>query len=207
MSQQLSAAKLTNPPAPVPDVFSDAVAGSVPPPGTPDGSFLRDDGTWDLPAIQAGVPTMSYAGLTTTSSSSGSVWSDITGSGVSVEAGRAYHIRYRLRTYSAANTTGLALRRALDTATGTVLGFHALGMSNATATISRASREGTVDEFVATGNATSSTSASGSYWVDVLFSCTGAGTFKLQMRSEVDTSSVTVDGDGSYVVVASWEEP
>ena len=71
-------------------------------------------------------------------------------------------------------------------------------MSNATAVIARASREGTVDSLTGVGNATSSTTAAGSHWVDCLFECTTGGTVGLEMQTEVNASLVTVDGDGSY---------
>ena len=165
------------------------------------------DTTWAAAAAGGGNGnvTNSFGAITTTSSSSNTVWSSVTGSDVTVTAGKTYRIRWMLRTYSAANTTGVGLRRVLTTAVGTVYGWHALGMSNATAVISRASREGTVDELIAAGNATSSTTASGSYMVETLFSCTTTGTLGLEMRSEVNASAATIDGDGSYWVAEEWD--
>lgn len=153
------------------------------------------NGSWQpLPAAGA---TMDYGAITTTSTSSNSTWTAVTGSDVTVVSGNTYEIRWRLSTYSAAATTGLRIRRALASATGTVIYDAAHMMSNATAALQHSSREGTVDGHLGTGNATSTTSAKGGFWVDLLFECTGNGTIGLEMQSEVNTSSVTVDGDGS----------
>ena len=153
------------------------------------------NGSWQpLPAAGA---TMDYGAITTTSTSSNSTWTAVTGSDVTVVSGNTYEIRWRLSTYSAANTTGLRIRRALASATGTVIYDVAHMMSNATAALQHSSREGTVDSHQGTGNATSTTSAKGGFWVDILFECTGSGTLGLEMQSEVNTSAVTVDGDGS----------
>lgn len=143
--------------------------------------------------------TLTTGDITTTTSSSNSVWSAITGAGVSVVAGNTYIIEWNLRTYSAAATTGLGLRRALaDSAAGTFSGFHYRGQSNASAVTAQSSREGTIDQFIGTGNATSSTTVSGSYMAKCKFVCGTSGTINLEMRSEVNASLVTVAGDGSY---------
>lgn len=157
------------------------------------------------PAGGGGGATAGAAAITTTTSSSNSVWSAITGSPVTMVAGRTYRIRWLLRTYAAAATTGLGLRRVLaGGAVGTVLGFHYSGMSSATAAIVQSSREGTIDQFIGTGNATSSTTVAGSYVAECVFVCTTGGTLGLEMRSEVNASLVTVDGDGSYVTWVDW---
>jgi hypothetical protein len=146
-----------------------------------------------------GNATFLSGDITTTSTSNSAAYSAVTGSAVTVEAGKTYQISWRLSTYSAANTTGIFLRRILaGGAVGTVHGWHSLGMSNATAVIAHSSREGTNDRFGATGNATSSTTAKGSYWVDCLFVCTTGGTLGVEMTTEVNTSLATIDGDGSY---------
>ena len=150
-----------------------------------------------------GDASLLFGAITTTSTTSNTVWSAVTGSEVTVVAGRTYAIRWRLRTYSAAATTGLRLRRALaGGAVGTVFGWHALVMNAAIAMNGRASREGTVDTTTGAslGNATSTTTDAGTHWVDCLFQCTTGGTIGLELQSEVNTSSCTVDGDGSY-----WE--
>jgi hypothetical protein len=165
-------------------------------------TYLRGDQTWATPA--GGGVAVTYGAITTTSSSSNSVWSAVTGSNVTVTSGKKYYIRWMLRTYSAANTTGVGLRRVLTTATGTVYGFHYVGMSNATAVTSQSSREGTIDQYIGAGNATSSTSASGSYIAECVFECTGSGTIGLEMRSEVNASAATIDGDGSVWICTEF---
>jgi len=146
-----------------------------------------------------GNADFSYGAITTVSSSSTTTWSSVPGSDVSVLAGKSYQIKWSMRTYSAANTTGVGLRRVLGGgAAGAVLGFSYKGMSNATAAIFRTSREGTVDEFIGVGNATSTTTASGLYEAECIFECTTSGTLGLEMRSEVASSAATIDGDGSY---------
>lgn len=147
---------------------------------------------------------MFFGAVTTSTNSSNSVWSDVTGSGITVTAGKTYRLRWKLRTYSAATTTGVGLRRVLTTAVGTLYGMHYLGMSAATAIMGQSSREGTNDQFIGAGNAMNSTTASGTYEVEALFSCTTGGTFGLQMRSEVNASLATIDGDGSYWVAEEW---
>lgn len=174
--------------------------------GTPDGTkFLRDDSTWATPAGGGGGNATFLSGvITTTANSSSTVYSTITGSEVTVEAGKTYAISWRLRTYSAAATTAPRPRRILGGgAVGTVAAFHYIGQSNASAAMLQSSREGTNDGFLNTGNATSTTTASGSLWVDCLFICTTGGTLGLEFVSEVNTSSATIDGDGSawYAVV------
>jgi hypothetical protein len=173
--------------------------------GTADATtFLRGDQTWATPAGgSGGDASFLFGGITTTSQSSTASWAEVTGSAITVVAGRTYAMRWRLRTYSAAATTGLRLRRVLGGgAVGTVLGWHALVMNAAVAMNGRSSREGTVDTTsgASLGNATSSTTASGTHWVDCLFTCTTGGTIGLEMQTEVNTSAATIDGDGSY-----WE--
>jgi hypothetical protein len=168
------------------------------------GSGLSMSGT-TLSASGSGGGDASFlfGGITTTSQSSTASWAAVTDSAITVVAGRTYSLRWRLRTYSAAATTGLRLRRVLGGgAVGTVLGWHALVMNAAIAMNGRASREGTVDTTsgASLGNATSSTTDSGTHWVDCLFTCTTGGTIGLEMQTEVNTSSCTIDGDGSY-----WE--
>lgn len=85
-----------------------------------------------------------------------------------------------------------------------VTGAEDVHVDRIRATQSWSSREGTVDEYVAPGNATSTTSNAGYYRVECLFACTTSGSIELEMRSEVNGSSATVDGDGSYVVVEEW---
>lgn len=158
-------------------------------------------------ALEVGAVVMSAGGITTTSTSDNTNWSTLTGSAVSITSGRTYRIRWMLRTYSAANTTGIQLRRVFaSSGAGTVLGFHYLGMSNATAAIAQSSREGTNDHLLGLGNATSSTTASGSYMVEGVVLCTASGTLGLEMRAEV-AASCTVDGDGSYWVAEAWTTP
>ena len=124
---------------------------------------------------------------------------------MSITNGKTYRIRWMLRTYSAANTTGIQMRRVFAASgAGTVYGFHYRGMSNASAPIGQSSREGTNDPLLGTGNATSSTTASGSYMAECLVACSASGTLGLEMRTEVNTSSCTVDGDGSYWVAEEW---
>lgn len=158
-------------------------------------------------ALEVGAPVMSFGAITTTASSSNSVWSAVTGSDVPVTAGRTYRIRWAFRTYSAANTTGIGLRRVLTDAVGTLYGWHTRSMSNATAATAQSSREGTLDEFISTGNATNTTSSSGSHVIETLFSCTTTGTLGVEMRSEVNASAATIDGDGSYWVAEEWTTP
>ena len=170
-----------------------------------DGEYLRRVGTTVVGATPSsgGDASFLFGAITTTTNNATASWTAVTGSPVTVEAGKTYAIRWRLRTYSAAATTGLRLRRVLaGGAVGTVLGWHALVMNNATAMNGRASREGTVDDTTGAslGNATSSTTASGTHWVDCLFTCTTGGTIGLEMQTEVNTSLATIDGDGSY-----WE--
>lgn len=157
----------------------------------------------DITGGSGGNASLLSGVITTTANSSSTVYQAITGSAVPVEAGNTYAISWRLRTYSAANTTGPRVRRVLVDAVGTVAAFHYIGMSNATAAMVQSSREGTNDVFMALGNATSTTTASGSLWVDCLFICTTSGTLGLEFVSEVNASAATIDGDGSawYAVV------
>ena len=151
------------------------------------------------PAGPAGNSTATAGLITTTSSSSNSTWTEITGSYVPITSGKKYIIKWMLRTYSAANTTGIRIRRAFaSSGAGTVYGFHYLGMSNATAALVQSSREGTNDHLLGLGNATSTTSASGSHVAECYIECTSTGTIGLELQSEVNTSAATVDGDGSY---------
>jgi hypothetical protein len=174
-------------------VFSDITVNAA---GHVTGSATRSLTAAD---IGAGNATFLSGTITTTANSSSTVYATVTGSEVTVEAGKTYSIQWRLRTYSAANTTAPRPRRILGGgAAGTVAGFHYLGMSNATAGIMQSSREGTNDPFLATGNATSTTTAAGSQWIDCLFICTTGGTIGIEFVSEVNTSSATYDGDGSY---------
>jgi hypothetical protein len=172
---------------------------------------VTDDGwrTAPLTNFTPSTPTssvvMSSGAITTSTNNSNSVWSAVTGSDVTVTAGKTYRIKWKLRTYSASVTTGLGLRRILTTAVGTVYGFHYRGMSNSVVVTARSSREGTNDQFISTGNATSSTTLSGSYEVETLFECTTSGTLGLEMRSEVNLSLTTIDGDGSYWVAEEWD--
>jgi hypothetical protein len=199
-------ANATGSPATVQEIATTRIplfAGAIT--GTPSGTtYLRGDGAWATPAGgSGGDASFLFGGITTTSQSSTASWAAVTGSAITVVAGRTYSLRWRLRTYSAAATTGLRLRRVLGGgAVGTVLGWHALVMNAAVAMNGRASREGTVDTTsgASLGNATSSTTDSGTHWVDCLFTCTTGGTIGLEMQTEVNTSSCTIDGDGSY-----WE--
>jgi hypothetical protein len=150
---------------------------------------------------------MSSGGITTTSTSDNTNWSAVSASAVSITSGKTYRIRWMLRTYSAANTTGIQLRRVFaSSGAGTLLGFHYVGMSSATAAIAQSSREGTNDHLLGLGNATSTTSASGSYMCECLVACTATGTLGLEMRAEV-AASCTIDGDGSYWVAEEWTTP
>lgn len=156
------------------------------------------DTAWVTPA--GGSGSVVTAGLiTTTSTSSNSTWTDITDSYVPITSGKKYIIKWMLRTYSAANTTGIRIRREFaDSGAATVYGFHYRGMSNATAAMAQSSREGTNDRLLGLGNATSTTSASGSYVAECYIECTATGTIGLELQSEVNGSAATVDGDGSY---------
>lgn len=142
--------------------------------------------------------------ITNSTNSSNSVYAAVNGSAVTVEAGKTYYIRWMLRTYSAAATTAPRPRRVLaGGAVGSVLGFHYVGQSNASAAMLQSSREGTNDPFLATGNATSTTTAAGSMIAECLFECTTGGTIGLEFLSEVNASLVTISGDGScWVAVA-----
>jgi len=90
------------------------------------GSGLSMSGT-TLSASGSGGGDASFlfGGITTTSQSSTASWAAVTDSAITVVAGRTYSLRWRLRTYSAAATTGLRLRRVLGGgAVGTVLGWQ-----------------------------------------------------------------------------------
>jgi hypothetical protein len=164
-----------------------------------------NSGTVAFARLPTGSPLMSYGLITTTATSDGTNWSSITGSPVSITNGQSYRIRWMLRSYSAANTTGLQVRRVFAASgAATIHGMHYIGMSSATAGILQSSREGTNDHFLGLGNATSTTSASGSWVVEAVVTCTASGTLGLEMRTEVNTSSVTVDGDGSYWIAETW---
>lgn len=168
-----------------------------------DGSTDYNSLPYQVDPVNGGNASMTYGGITTTTNST-VTYTAISGSNVPVVAGFTYEIRYRLRTYSAANTTGMNTRRVLGGgAAGNVLSMHTWFPSSLTAGYTRASREGTNDPALGTGNATSSTSAAAGQWIDVLFECTTSGTFGLEMASEVASSLVTVDGDGSTWVAIS----
>lgn len=148
-----------------------------------------------------GDASMLFGAITTSTNSSNTVYAAVSGSDVTVEAGKTYWIRWLMRTYSAANTTAPRPRRILaGGAVGTVYGFHYVGQSNASAAMVQSSREATNDPFLATGNATSSTTASGSLTCECLFGCTTGGTIGLEFLSEVNASLVTINGDGSFWV-------
>lgn len=162
-------------------------------------------GTVAFARLPTGSPLVSYGLITTTTSSDGTNWTSITGSPVSITNGQSYRIRWMLRSYSAATTTGLQVRRVFAASgAATIHGMHYVGMSSATAGILQSSREGTNDHFLGLGNATSSTSAAGSWIVEAVVTCTASGTLGLEMRTEVNTSLVTVDGDGSYWIAETW---
>lgn len=142
-----------------------------------------------------------FGAIADSTNSSNTVYAAVSGSDVTVEAGKTYWIKWLMRTYSAANTTAPRPRRILGGgAAGTVYGFHYTGQSNASAAMLQSSREGTNDPFLATGNATSSTTASGSLRCECLFTCTTGGTIGLEFLSEVNASLVTISGDGSFWV-------
>jgi hypothetical protein len=139
------------------------------------------------------------SGEITTTTNDTQTYAALTGSDVTVEAGKTYQISWRLRTYSATTSTGLRARRVLgSSAAGTVLGMHYLLMTNGSSTQSQSSREGTNDPGLGQGNSSNTGATAGSAWIDALFACTTGGTFGLEIASEVVSSLVTVDGDGSY---------
>ncbi len=152
--------------------------------------------TTDLAA--KGDASMLFGSISDTSTTSNTVYTSVIGSDVTVEAGKTYAISWRMRTYSAVATTGVRLRRALGGgAAGTVVYQTSFVGSSATAGFTRASRAGTNDPALGTGNATNSTDQSAALWVDMLFTCTTGGTIGLEMASEVNASGAFITGDGS----------
>lgn len=152
--------------------------------------------TTDLAA--KGDASMLYGAISDTSNTSNTSYTSVIGSDVTVEAGKTYAISWRMRTYSAAATTGVRLRRVLGGgAAGTVVFQTSFVGSSATAGFTRASREGTNDPALGTGNATNSTDQCAALWVDMLFTCTTGGTVGLEMASEVNASGAFITGDGS----------
>lgn len=172
--------------------------------GSPDwgdiGGLLANQTDLQAALDAKGNASFLYGAITTTTNNT-TTYTALTGSDVTVEAGKTYGIRWRLRTYSAATSTGVRTQRVFGGgAAGTVHGMHTWFPSSQTAGYTRASREGTNDPALGTGNNTSSTSAAASIWIDALFECTTGGTLGLEFASEVGSSLVTIDGDGSY-----WE--
>lgn len=179
------------------------------PPGGTTGQVLAKqsdadyDAAWATP-MATGV-VMSHGLIATTTSDSSTAWTMVGGSKVPITAGKTYRIRWMLRAWSAAGSTGLRLRRALgDDATATIHGVHYLGMASGVAAIAQSSREDHNDQLLGLGNATSSTIASGSWTVEALLTCTTSGTIGLECQSEVSASQITISDDGSYWVAEEW---